>query len=206
MRDYSVIDKSFELTNERWLITLMNTVTGLAGLLGGHNAILVEGMQNGALFVRQCDIQAMPFKGEMNGSTGAPIQDVRGVISDIRIFETYYEDKSKYGTFSKRSWPVTQTEAKAMLKSIDDDKNTTEVAKRDEGPYLFYRFSGRYKIRLFVSEDKCDGDNCATWCIEKLKVANIQIPLAPLDGLRAAPSKHVKPGADVAESIQCRIL
>ena len=164
----------------RWLVTLMNTVTGLAGILGGHNAILVEGIQEDKLFVRQCDIGARA-ENKSSGTMGVPIRDVHGVISKIRIFETYYDNRNDYNGLLKRSWPVARTQAEAMLQSIAQDKDKTDAAERGEGSYLPYRFSGRYKITLFSSDEKGGGDNCASWCIEKLKIAHINIPLAPLN-------------------------
>jgi hypothetical protein len=197
----SIVEKKFIVTEQIWVVSLINT----GSIFTGHSMILLEGLENGQPLIRQCDIKAIPLEEETEQSIGAPLRNVKGKITDIRTFTDYDRNKEKYQK-NARSWYVTPTEAKRMLEDIQKDKDRTEAAKQGQGEYISYQYAGR---ESFWSND--NAHNCPSWCYEKLEKADVKIAPLPLDKFgKQKPQKHVSSCAEPAEntitSSACHII
>ncbi len=225
----SIFNK-FEFSENEWVVSLFNSNPTIKGKFSGHSVLLIEGQTNishDSFFkiqncIYQCDIFATPIEeklkelsesadnhAEDNDSFSIKcmrekleefhLKNVEGVITNVRIFETYYENKEKYQGLSARSWKISSEQGKKMLNSIRKDQCKTKQARKN-GDYIPYQSAGN---RVFFSKN--DAHNCTTWCLEKLEVADIQIPIAPLDYVKTPPEKHVKENAEKIE-LKCVIL
>jgi hypothetical protein len=197
----SIVNEEFEFNEEVWVVTLLNTGTGLGGKFTGHSVLLFEGVYKGELFVRQCDIQAMPTEESI---LGEPFKNVRGAITNIRMFPSYYEERHRYKEMSSRSWYRSKEQVAAMLEVAKADKEQTEKAKRGEAEYLAYQYAGRYRFDFFGEKDNTGdevADNCPTWCYKILRAGGIELRKLPFDYIKAMPQKHVKSGAEFLENV-----
>jgi hypothetical protein len=191
----SLVNEKFEIKEGAWVVSLMNTGSGTTGKLTGHSVLLLEGLDSEVLLIRQCDIQATPLEEESESSLGAPFRNVKGVITNVRIFKDYWSNKERYNQISSRSWYVSPDSARKMLASIEADFEQTNKAKNGEGEYLPYQYGGKFSV---FGDGKAH--NCPTWCIEKLQLAGVKINESPADKIKCAPQKHVKPGAERVEN------
>jgi len=198
----SKVSEDFTFNEEVWVVSILNT----GAKMSGHSVILVEGIKDGAAFVRQCDITAELLPEETKSIIREPFRNVKGKINQVRIFESYHPTL-EYDKKSSRSVYADPESVLLMLNAIEQDRDTTIKAQRGEGLYLQYEYSGRYS--MFSSGA---ADNCPTWCYEKLKIAGINITPVGFDYIKAMPEKHVKPGVETTENTLeaatniCRLL
>jgi|GEM_PF-4880489 len=164
-------------TRDIWVITVINTRrTSVISTLIGHSALVVEGREeNGLFFVGAYDIQSGQIHEGWHKSH----------ISKIRVWEDNTlssvteelpEFIERYKSCTRTSWLAHNDDAKRMIESIHNDKNITEKAKAGEDDFLIYRFLGSGRTTegfISILWPKGNGVNCAEWCMDKLKIADI---------------------------------
>ncbi len=141
-------------------------------MVDGHSMILVEGIQREGEkvfdqnpFIRQCDINAIPYENE--GSCNP-----KGEITKIRIYEEYDENKD-YSIYPAKSYYVDPIKVRKMMDSIENDQEQVQRAHQGLADPLRYQRLGRNHFLVKILGSSEDGDNCAGWCLQKLALAGI---------------------------------
>lgn len=203
----SIINPPLTLMKEKWMASLINSVGGTDGIIGGHAVIVIEGiLSNGKRFFGEYDITANADPAQQSllqnllGNTQGFITNIRcNPSADIRKSENPVaaqpkRDYSKISPHSKVSWYVTPQEANKIIEGIENDAAILENAKRiareqnKEVDWPFkYQKGGKSRLGIFGSNE---GHNCVTWCEEKLALGNIVNGVLPLDLIKAMPLKH----------------
>lgn len=168
----SRLNPEIKFNPKYWVISVVNTRHDTVGKLFGHSAIIVEGIEKGAvyfhntLFLGFYDLRANLYDNSQSVLDINP----KGYISDIRVDERngYIEDID-YRSFQSFSIAVEVIRAKEMIASIKEDQRITEDAKKGVGQYMPYQLVGINSI----FSDAEGGHNCASWCADKLKVAGV---------------------------------
>lgn len=200
----SRINESFEFTETKWVVSLVNTIDQGTGKWLGHTVIVVEGIRdNGNLFIGEYDIQAAALKKSSLGSIG----NTEGVICDIRCnpdsfdepkinraakFEGAFRDY-RHKDFSAKSWFTTANAAINMIQTIEAEalSLSTEINEAHnemrEADLPLYQTAGASRYSIFGGNG---GHNCVTWAEEKLKIAGINHS-SVIDPKKAIPAVHV---------------
>lgn len=180
----SKVNAEFEFDQNNWVISVFNSVQGTTNKLFGHAVILVEGLEPNKnsslypkLFIGQYDIQAEVERTEESFES---ISNRKGIISEIRIYQgdKYLNNKKYNDKFYKecqsRSFVVSKYNVLNMIESIEQDKETTDLAEKGEGEHLKYQqYGSKGGILQALFSEKDQGVNCAEWCIEKLMIAKV---------------------------------
>jgi len=199
----SRITPSKEYGKDLWVVSVLNTVQGAAGLIDGHSAIVVEGVEpDGTPFIGQYDIAAAqdPTRETKEINT-------KGYISKIKCYENR-ENKRNYEKekFPAESVYVEPAKAKAMITAIKVDaeratpgyENATSIRAsggsprldRQGQPYeaILYQRLGKEHWLVKSLGNPAAGDNCAGWCVEKLKIAEVDVS-TPFPKPKVLPKK-----------------
>ncbi len=205
----SVINNKFNVSKDEWVVSIINT----GSKSGGYAAIVVEGIETDEkyslfqqAFINQYDITAQPDP-EQSGSL-----NIKGYINQVRCYEGAenkrdYQGK-KFPGESKYAEPLA---VKRMIDSIKKDAVHTERAmenisrKARSEPLILdeknipiepfrFQYLGKNHPLVKIFGNTTEGNNCASWSLEKLSIANI----GDGDGI-PKPKK-------VAGQIKCTIL
>jgi hypothetical protein len=148
----SQINPRYTITNDNWVVSVLNT----GPIYAGHNVIVVEGLNAGQLFVGQYDIKA----------TSDPIPGVadHGYITRVDCHEGpgYTRDYSGYRGHVSYAPAAGVTN---MITSIKADKDII-----DHGGLIKFQLLG---LNHPLSDPE-GGHNCASWSKEKLDIAGIR--------------------------------
>lgn len=94
----------------------------------------------------------------------------KALISEIRCQENeQVKYRDEYGRYPYRSFPVTPSQARKMIRSIEYDQKLCEQAILGECDYMLYQRVGE---NHFLTEAE-KGLNCTSWCIKHLIVAGL---------------------------------
>ncbi|OGO95711.1 MAG: hypothetical protein A3F41_03775 [Coxiella sp. RIFCSPHIGHO2_12_FULL_44_14] len=160
-----------------WLISIVNT----GDKLTGHALLVIEGIQyshttHQKLFVGQYDIVAKMDK------TDPSMLNKKGYIASIRIFEQGRYGR-QYEHFPSKTYSIDPIDAKLIIRSIKEDHVLCQQAAKGEIEYPKFQLVGDKHLFSKIGM----GDNCASWCMKKLKAGGITI-----DALMSKPKKLVK--------------
>ncbi len=152
----SQVNARFTIENSISVVSVLNS--GSTRFDFGHSVIVVEMFdEKGDFRVGQYDLCAKDISGEM-------------IVSEIRCFESHgYQNSKPYSIYPNSSWCADPENVCNMIKSIKEDQEKTEKAKKGQGQYIKYSFVGEnhFCIKFFQENNM----NCADWCLEKLKIA-----------------------------------
>lgn len=184
----SVINNDFEITENKWVVSILNTTRSLTE---GHSAIVVEGIENDSThiykksFIGQYDITSSSDESQSG------CVNPTGYITKVKIFENE-ENKRNYKEekFPAKSYYVLPILAKKMIVAIKEDEKRTKQAMENwsrestrkplildesQNPItpLKYQKLGKNHLLVGFFGSTAAGDNCTGWCLEKLAIAGI---------------------------------
>ena len=149
----SRVTTDYEFNEEEWVVSVLNSGSAIEG----HSVLVVEGMDNGHLFVGHYDINAKIITGGKGVITRINCNE-----SDSYLFE--------YKEFTRKSYRyIPKGKVREMISSIRADAKAVQEAKAGEGPSLRYQLFGKNSTLSNLD----DGHNCASWVQEKLSIAGI---------------------------------
>jgi hypothetical protein len=201
----SKYEKNFTISEKEWVISLINTGSGVKGFFGGHAKIVVEGLKKNNNNGRTNLFNSEPFIAEYHIMEAERIHEEAWVPQALRntqckyvvLFKEdnkYRRDDSDYTNTQARSHGAIPPEK--VMKMIENIKQ--EAANIDErflkpdfqyaGKWCFYSYEG--------------GHNCTTWAEEKLDIVGIGKHLIT-DSSKAMPSLHA---TSSASSYICKLL
>ena len=201
----SNVNLKLEFNQNVWVVTLVNSVAGTNGILGGHAVIVVEGInKDNRLFQGEYDITANSFPEEQD-SLQETLGNTLGVITKIRCnplpahrqltdapTAAFHRD---YATLPIKSWYVSPKLALDMITSIENDakliddevSSATKEGRNVQWPFK-YQKAGSYRWNLWGGNG---GENCVTWAEKKLAIAGAGNGKIAIDSKKAAPFVHV---------------
>ncbi len=170
-RKPSLVNPRKYVTEHQWIVSLLNTDGVVAGLKGaGHVKMLIEGIEKSShhhffkFYFRICDI--IPDLVEDDNS----LINKKGRIIDVQCLKTVPANVD-YKKSPSRSYIVTPLDAKAIVASVERDRAICQAAQTGNGEYPLYQSVGTHH----VLSDAGMGHNSASWCVEKLALAGIDL-------------------------------
>lgn len=200
----SCANVDYIFNKEKWVVSIINTrrLNTAEQIAGGHAVMLIEGYNSsGDEFIRLYDIRAKPWKNQ-NDDSILEGNNKKGYISEIRHFDTLPPNINDY---QANSFYITPEQASQIIKLVKADKkqvnayNSYLALSKDEKdkqhnppePLLYQLFG---KDSPFTNEN--NGDNCAGWCLNKLKTVGVDV-----NGVKPKPS--IAANKNVAYLSQC---
>lgn len=170
----SVINVNYSFDKDVFVVSVLN----IGSKLTGHSVLIVEGIAieneygffKDSLFIGQYDILCRPYV--MQGSS----MNTKGFITDIRMFESH-DVKRDYSQYTAKSYYITSQNCKVMLASIQADKAKVERLKNmiEVGEISEDNVDSAFINKHGFLEYHLIGNNCADWCVDKLRIAGVNI-------------------------------
>jgi hypothetical protein len=187
---YSKYNSKLEVNENNWVVSLINTKTGIEGALGGHAKIVVEGVKRRSFAL----LDTEPYIAEFHIAEANYIREETWIPQCFRNtkcdYAIYYSEKLAYDRIDKqyaKLWArsvggISPQTAEIMIQNIKAEFNDTTARDRASGRFqyagnwCFYNYNG--------------GHNCTTWAEEKLNLIGLGCYLIT-DSSKASPSLHV---------------
>jgi hypothetical protein len=173
-----------------WAVTLVTSATRQS-IYGGHAALFIEGVKNGAPFRERCHIESAECGNLLTGAPGkafirvdplSPALFSRMKVHFISQSPTWLRPREAIQTMLNHILKQKQEQDKANAPLTPFDLRGRDVQPVHIGPWLFgERWIPAQRARLFghISPDaEIPGpDNCITWARQMLKLASIDLPI-----------------------------
>jgi hypothetical protein len=197
---YSVYNNDFSFNEQEWVVTLINTKTGIEGVFGGHAKIVVEGIRRRGSSLYDTEL----FIGEYH------IMEAEGMAAETWIPQALRNTHSRYvvlwreeNQYSRSEEQCQSIQARShgalvpseVMKMIDDIKQEQFNIEIGENIGNF-QYAGEWCIYSYKG-----GHNCISWAEEKLNIIGIGKYLIT-DSSKASPFLHV----NSANMSSCGIL
>jgi hypothetical protein len=203
MKQNSLIHPKYEFNEKMWVVSLINKAINqeedvikflkqeTSKLLGGHAKIVIEGFKDEQLYIAEChameckDENQQDQKGYFDGTMLQFLSNTQCYIQPLfKDYQGKYPDgrESQYKYADHKSWLLPKEEAEKVIA-----KTKQKITKFENGHPKKFQYGGAYRLGIFGGNG---GDNCTTFAMKLLKAGGVELPIRPLDLVKAAPSKH----------------
>jgi len=203
---YSKFNNDLEFNEDEWVISLINTKTGIGSVFGGHAKIVVEGVKTSSepgmfsskLFIGEYHIMEA---NRLPTATWIP-QVLRNTQCNYAVIVTEREDYSakkeqQYSEASARSvGGITPQQAQTMIDVIKAEKGDIDAGRTTP----IFQYAGRW-----CAYGTNNADNCTSWAEQQLNIIGIGKHLIT-DSSKSAPFLHVNSAETLDSGTSCLIL
>jgi len=191
MREYkSKYDSNLEFDENEWVVSLINTKSGISSIYGGHAKIVVEGLKRSNTLIKEL------FVAEYHIMEAERMPEETWIPQALRNTQCKYavlfKEDNKYNR-TNQQYAETQSRSHGGIKPADAMKMIQDIKQEkqniDSGQIApDFQYAGEWCLYSYQG-----GHNCTTWAEKKLDIIGAGRHLIT-DSSKAAPYLHVNSG------------